>query len=76
MPLHIRNAPTAMMKEKGWGAGYQYAHDEADALTGMECLPDALRGRRFYQPTAHGLEQRIRERLAQIRAAMERKRGG
>ncbi len=76
VPLHIRNAPTALMKEKGWGAGYQYAHDEPDAVTGMECLPEALRGARFYRPSAHGLEARIRERLEQLRAAMAAKRGG
>ncbi len=74
VPLHLRNAATALMKEKGWGAGYQYAHDRPDAVTGMTCLPDALAGRTFYQPTAQGLEARIRERLEQLRAAQAQAR--
>ncbi len=76
VPLQIRNAPTALMKDKGWGAGYEYAHDQPDALTAMECLPDALRGKVFYRPTQHGLEAKIRERLAQIHAALAQRRGG
>ncbi len=75
VPPQLRNAPTALMKDLGWGRGYQYAHDDPDAVTAMDCLPEALRGRAFYKPTAHGFEARIRERLATLRAAVARKRG-
>ncbi|RMH02608.1 MAG: replication-associated recombination protein A [Planctomycetota bacterium] len=67
VPLHLRNAPTRLMKELGWAKGQKYAHDEPDALTDMPCLPEALRGRRFYRPTARGVEERIRRRLEEIR---------
>jgi putative ATPase len=74
VPKQLRNAPTKMMKEKGWGKGQEYAHDEADAITGMQCLPDALSGRRFYEPTEYGVEARIRARLEEIRAAVAARR--
>ncbi|MEX2609865.1 MAG: replication-associated recombination protein A [Gemmatimonadota bacterium] len=64
VPMHIRNAPTKLMKELGYHEGYRYAHDAEDAYTPQEYLPDALRGTRFYQPGAMGFEQRIAERLA------------
>jgi len=67
VPMQLRNAPTKMMKEKGWAAGQKYAHDEEGALTDMPCLPEQLQGQRFYQPTEYGWEARIRERLAEIR---------
>jgi len=67
VPLHIRNAPTGLMKGLGYGAGYQYAHDVEGKVADMECLPDNLRGRRYYHPTNEGLEKRIAERLEQIR---------
>jgi putative ATPase len=67
VPLQIRNAPTRLMKNLGYGAGYEYAHDSDDKLTGMECLPDKLRGREYYRPTAEGIEQRIRTRLEEIK---------
>jgi putative ATPase len=67
VPMHLRNASTKPMKEWGYGAGYQHAHQSPDALNTMECLPDGLRGTVFYEPTDHGVEQRIRERLAEIR---------
>ncbi len=67
VPLQLRNAPTKSMKQWGYGAGYQHAHQFDDAITGMECLPDALRGVEFYQPTGRGHENRIAERLAEIR---------
>ncbi len=67
VPLPIRNAPTKLMKNLGYGAGYEYAHDFDDKLTGMECLPDKLRGREYYHPTMEGIEQRIRTRLEEIR---------
>ena len=64
VPLHIRNAPTGLMKELGYGAGYQYAHDAAEAYIPQEYLPDSLRGSRFYQPGPFGFEKEIAKRLA------------
>ena len=69
VPLHIRNAPTKLMKDLGYGRGYQYAHDFEDQTAAMDCLPDALKGRRFYEPKEVGLEREIRERLERMRAA-------
>jgi len=66
VPLHIRNAPTRLMKELDYGKGYQYAHDYAEKMTAMPCLPDSLKGRRFYHPTDQGQEARYKERLEQI----------
>jgi putative ATPase len=66
VPLHIRNAPTALMKQAGYGAGYQYAHDTEEKLTRMTCLPDSLQGRRYYRPTDQGQEEKVRERLEEI----------
>jgi putative ATPase len=68
VPMQLRNAPTRFMKEWGYGQGYEHAHQYEDALSTMECLPDSLRGTVFYQPTDRGLEQRISQRLAEIRA--------
>ena len=67
VPFHLRNAPTGAMKQWGYGAGYQHAHKVQDALPDMECLPESLVGTRFYEPTNRGLEQRIAERLEEIR---------
>jgi len=67
VPMQLRNAPTKPMKEWGYGEGYQHAHQSPEALNTMECLPERLRGTIFYEPTDRGLEQRIRERLAEIR---------
>ena len=52
------------MKALGYGKGYEYAHDAADAITGMDCLPERLQGRRYYQPTARGFEKTLGERLS------------
>ena len=68
VPLNIRNAPTRLMKELGYGAGYQFAHDTQEKLTDMQCLPDSLEGRAYYTPTEQGLEARFAERLRQIKA--------
>jgi putative ATPase len=68
VPMQLRNAPTRPMKEWGYGAGYQHAHQFEDALNTMDCLPESLRGTVFYEPTGRGLEQRIKERLEEIRA--------
>ena len=67
VPLHLRNAPTPLMKQFGYSAGYQHAHKFEDALTDMECLPPSLAGRRYYFPTDRGMEKRIAERLEEIR---------
>jgi putative ATPase len=67
VPLHIRNAPTRLMKDLGYGRGYEYAHDAPDARVGQEHLPDALRGRQYYRPTDRGLEAEIARRLADWR---------
>jgi putative ATPase len=69
VPHHIRNAPTRLMKDLGYGRGYQYAHDFEDQTAAMECLPDALAGRRFYEPKDAGAETEIRARLEKMRAA-------
>jgi putative ATPase len=71
-PLHIRNAPTNLMKELGYGKGYQYAHDTTEKVADMECLPESLRGRRYYHPTDQGMERRIGEILADIRERKKR----
>jgi putative ATPase len=67
VPLHLRNAPTSAMKQWGYGAGYQHAHKFEDALPDMDCLPESLIGTRFYEPTQRGGEERISERLEEIR---------
>jgi len=67
VPLHLRNAPTGLMKGLGYGKGYQYAHDIEAKVADMECLPENLRGRVYYQPTNAGIEKRIRERLQEIK---------
>jgi putative ATPase len=67
VPLHLRNAPTGLMKGLGYGQGYQYAHDLEDRVADMQCLPDNLRDRIYYHPTSEGVEKRIRERLEEIK---------
>lgn len=74
VPLHLRNAPTRLMKELGYSEGYQHAHSQQDAMTAMDCLPPALAGTRFYQPTERGLEKRIAERLDELRRWKEEHR--
>jgi putative ATPase len=69
VPMRLRNAPTKLMKQMGMGDGYRYAHDETDAYAAGETyLPDGLEGQRWYQPTDRGLEEKIREKLARLRA--------
>lgn len=63
IPLHLRNAPTGLMKELGYGKGYQHAHEREDRFVEMDCLPAGLKGQRYYYPTEHGVEKRIAERL-------------
>ena len=64
VPLHIRNAPTRLMGELGYGKDYQYAHDFEHGYVAQEYLPDALKGRKYYEPTEHGHEKWIKERMA------------
>jgi putative ATPase len=72
VPLHLRNASTSLMKGLGYGQGYQYAHDLEDKVADMQCLPDNLAGRVYYQPTNEGIEKRIRERLDEIKRQRSR----
>jgi putative ATPase len=68
VPLHIRNAPTGLMKNLGYGKGYRYAHDEPEGVASMSCLPDHLQSRRYYEPTERGLESKIKQALDRARA--------
>jgi putative ATPase len=74
VPLHLRNAPTPLMKDFGYSEGYQHAHDFEGGVGGMECLPPSLAGKRYYTPTDRGAEQRIGARLEEIRRAREKAR--
>ena len=67
VPLVIRNAPTKLMKDLGYGEGYQYAHNTEEKLTNMQCMPDSLKDREYYRPVDQGLERQIKERLSQIK---------
>jgi putative ATPase len=67
VPLHLRNAPTGLMKNIGYGKGYQYAHDAENKVADMECLPESLAGRKYYSPTDQGFEARLRQRIEEIR---------
>jgi len=67
VPLHLRNAPTKLMKGLGYGKNYQYAHDTAAKVANMQCLPDSLSDRLYYRPTNEGVEKRIRERMEEIK---------
>ena len=75
VPLHIRNAPTKLMQELGYGAGYEYAHDAPDAYTPQDYLPDELADRVFYDPTAFGFEKEIAKRLEWWKSLRERAKG-
>ena len=74
VPLHIRNAPTELMKQVGYGKGYQYAHDLETKVADMDCLPDNLRGRQYYHPTSEGREKLLAQRLEEIRRLREEAR--
>ena len=76
VPMHLRNAPTKLMKGLGYGKGYQYDHDaEGGIALDQQCLPDALAGSVFYEPVERGLELQLREKLLALRAAREKARG-
>ena len=66
MPQVIRNAVTKLMREVGYGSGYRYAHAEPEGVGGIECLPDGLRGRRYYRPRASGEEAELSQRLEAV----------
>jgi putative ATPase len=74
VPLHLRNAPTRLMKELDYGKGYRYAHDEEGRVADMDCLPDSLKGRRYYQPTQEGREKLLAQRMDEIRRIRTGKR--
>ena len=76
VPLHLRNAPTRLMKELDYGKGYLYAHDEEGRVADMDCLPDSLKGRSYYQPTQEGREKLLAQRMEEIRRIRAAKRGG
>jgi putative ATPase len=75
VPLHLRNAPTRLMKDLGYSAGYRYAHDEEGKVADMDCLPDSLRGRSYYHPTQEGREKLLAARMEEIRRIRTGKRG-
>ena len=74
VPLHLRNAPTGLMKNIGYGKGYQYAHDREDKVADMACLPESLAGKVYYHPTDQGFEARLRQRLEEIRRIKSKRR--
>src|SRR5262249_39577722 len=74
VPLHIRNGPTGLMKNLGYGKGYQYAHDLEDKVADMDCLPDSLKGRKYYHPQEIGEEAAIKSRLEEIAKKKKRKK--
>jgi len=75
VPLHLRNAVTGLMRNVGYGKGYQYAHDTEEKLTDMTCLPESLVGRTYYTPTDQGFEARIRQRIEEIRKIQKKSAG-
>jgi putative ATPase len=75
VPMHLRNAPTRLMKHEGYGEGYRYAHDFAGGVGGMDCLPERLRGRNYYIPTDRGMEKKLRERMEEINKLRKKNRG-
>ena len=76
VPLHLRNATTGLMKQEGYGRGYEYAHDVPDKVADMECLPPSLAERRYYQPGEEGFEQGLRARMEEIRGIKSRGASG
>ena len=76
VPLHLRNAPTKLMRDLDYGKGYRYAHDEPDAIADMSCLPPALEGRKYYQPPERGFEKEIKRRLDGWEEIKKSRKGG
>jgi putative ATPase len=75
VPLHLRNAPTKLMKDLNYGTGYQYAHDEEDKVADMDCLPESLKGHTYYHPTQEGREKQLAARMEEIRRIRSAKHG-
>jgi len=75
VPLHIRNAPTKLMKDLGYGKNYKYAHDDESGLVDQEHLPDELLGSRYYEPTNRGYEAVIKDRLTKWRRILAHRHG-
>jgi putative ATPase len=75
VPLHLRNAVTGLGRAMGYGAGYRYAHDHEGGVVEQQHLPNSLAGRRYYEPSANGVEREVGERLTSIRQALERRKG-
>jgi putative ATPase len=75
VPHSIRNAPTPLMTDLGYGRDYVYAPETEEGMGGLECLPDAVRGQRFYHPTDHGFEAELRKRAEQLDVLREKLRG-
>jgi putative ATPase len=74
VPLHLRNAPTGLMKNIGYGKGYQYAHDIEDKVADMDCLPGSLAGKSYYLPTDQGFEARLQQRMEEIRHIKDKRK--
>ncbi len=74
VPLHLRNASTKLMEALDYGKGYQYAHDFADKITAMDCLPESLLGRHYYRPTSQGTERKVAERMKQLAYLKQQKK--
>lgn len=72
VPLHIRNAPTKLMKDLGYGTGYRYAHDYAEGYVAQDYLPDQIKGRKYYDPAGHGYEKSIKERMEWLKGKREK----
>ncbi len=75
VPLHLRNAVTKLDKELGYGDGYEYAHEYKDKITSMDCLPDSLKGKKYYFPTDIGNEKSAKETLRRIEALKRSRKG-
>ena len=74
VPLHLRNAPTKLMKQLDYGKGYRYAHNEEGKVAEMDCLPESLKGRSYYHPTQEGREKLLAQRMEEIRRIKQEKR--
>jgi putative ATPase len=74
VPLHLRNAPTKLLKDLNYGRDYQYAHDIEGKVAGMDCLPEGLRDRRYYHPTTGGREKLLKQRMEEIERIREENR--
>jgi putative ATPase len=76
VPMHLRNAPTRLMKDIGCGDGYVYAHDQTEGIARMDCLPPGLANETFYDPRGRGFEQELKDRMQKIRRWHEQRQGG